>query len=48
LVPGKIFLLGLEITKVDWAEPEFDGDERTKAVVAIWISLVHSASPRRG
>ena len=27
LVPGRIFLLGQEIEKVDWAEPENEVDE---------------------
>lgn len=27
LIPGKIYILGQEIDKVDWAEPEHEVDE---------------------
>lgn len=35
LVPSRTFLLGQEIDKVDWAEPEYEVDEETMAKVKI-------------
>lgn len=33
LVPGKVFLFGVEITRVDWAEPESEVDEEAMSKV---------------
>jgi hypothetical protein len=33
LVPGKVFIFGMEIAKVDWAEPEIEVDEEIMAKV---------------
>ena len=33
LVPGRVFICGQEIDKVDWAEPEPEVDEETMAKV---------------
>jgi hypothetical protein len=34
MVPGKILIMGMEITKVDWAEPELEVDEAIMAKVS--------------
>jgi RNA recognition motif-containing protein len=43
LVPGRIFILGHEIEKVDWAEPENEVDEEVMSKVrflALWSYVV--------
>ena len=37
LVPGRVVLLGHEIDKVDWAEPENEVDEETMATVSNFL-----------
>ena len=41
LVPGKVFLLGMEITRVDWAEPEIEVDEHIMAKVTFWLRVTY-------
>jgi hypothetical protein len=39
LVPGKVFLFGVEITRVDWAEPESELDEEAMSKVIVLSSV---------
>jgi hypothetical protein len=40
LVPGRVVLLGHEIDKVDWAEPENEVDEEIMATVRKVSNLI--------